>query len=148
VGPLGVRLHVLLVLVVALLAWLRPGLCARYGILLGTLVLHELAHALSSLVLGGRRALISISPVFGWASVERLRDRREALVAAAGPLTNLLIAAAALLGGARFDLSLGRAAFPDLILTANLLMGAVNLIPLGPLDGARIRRALKAEAVQ
>ncbi|MHC4958089.1 MAG: metalloprotease [Planctomycetota bacterium] len=144
IGPLGVRIHVLLVLVVVLLAWQRPALGARYGILLGTLVLHELSHALSSLALGGRRAVVSISPVFGWASVDRLRGRHEALVAAAGPVANLLVALVALLAGAGFDIHLGQATFPDLILTANLLMGVFNLVPIGPLDGGRIVRALKA----
>ena len=143
VGRLTVRLNLLLAPAVALIwAW-RPGLAARYLALLATLILHEMGHALVSLGLGGRRASISISPVFGWALVERLAPRREALVAAAGPAANLLLAGGLALAGAGLDFDLGGAAPADLALTASLLMGVANLIPLPPTDGGRILRALR-----
>ena len=143
VGRLTIRLNLLLaVAVAAIWAW-RPELAARYLVLLATLVLHEMGHALVSLALGGPRASISISPVFGWALVEPFADRREAIVAAAGPATNLLFAGILGLAGAALDFDLGRASLADLALTANLLMGGGNLIPLPPTDGGRILRALR-----
>jgi len=142
-GRLTIRLNLFLALAAgAIWAW-RPGLAARYLVLLATLVLHEMGHALVSLALRGSRARVSISPVFGWAEVERFGDRREAIVAAAGPATNLLLAGILGLAGAGLDFDLGRAALKDLALTANLLMGVGNLIPLPPTDGGRILRALR-----
>ena len=90
---LTIRLHLLVPVAAGLLFALRPDLAARYALLLASLVMHELGHALASLCVGGRKTVVSISPIFGWATVESFPDRRAALVAAAGPAANLLAAA-------------------------------------------------------
>ena len=103
-------------------------------------------------------------PVFGWAkpvpvSYARLRNpkRDMALVAAAGPITNFILAA---LAAVAFGLLL-RTADPvaapgptTLFLADNLknfiainvFLGTFNLLPLPPFDGSRIVRGLAPAA--
>jgi Zn-dependent protease len=128
---------VLLPVAAALLWTWTPALGRRYLLLLGVLAVHEFGHALASLVLGGRRARISLSPAFGWADVEAFADRREGWVALAGPVANLALAGGLALWGAGLDWGLRRATLPDFLFTVTLLMGLGNLIPLRPADGGR-----------
>jgi len=141
-------------------------------VIVASLVLHELAHALVATRLGdptpreqGRLTLnplphldplgtlmfaltYFVSPfIFGWAKPVlvqpgyfRRPQQHMALVAAAGPATNFLIAVvcAAILfhGGVAFGSDL----FRVLALTyqVNVVLGIFNLIPVPPLDGSRI----------
>jgi stage IV sporulation protein FB len=142
-GRLGIHAHVLVPVAAAgvglALGW---DIAQRYLLLLGTLLLHEFGHAGACLVLGGRGATVRVWPVFGRADVETMQGGRGAVVAAAGPALNLAAAAVSWALGGAFDLALGRAAPMDLLLTANLLMGVGNLLPVVPLDGGRVLRAL------
>jgi stage IV sporulation protein FB len=143
-GPSDLRFRVhALVPVAAAAAFLLGDFGWRYVMLLGCLVWHETAHAVAARALGARRAMVSLWPWFGKADVERLGGWREAVVALAAPAANLAVAGLlALACGARPVLRLGAASAADFALTANLLMGAINLIPVGPLDGGRALRAL------
>jgi len=141
-GRLTVRLHLLVPAAVVLCYALGRDIWLRYLLLLATLLLHELVHALASLALRGRRAVVRIWPVFGRADVDAFPDRREAWTALAAPLANLAVAASCLLAGGGWNLALGRAPLPDLLFTANLLMGIGDLLPLPFLDGGRALRAL------
>lgn len=68
---------------------------------------------------------------------ERLSRRAELAVLAAGPAVNLLVAAACLFVASR------RASYALYFFgAAQLVTGAYNLLPLGPLDGARMLRLL------
>jgi stage IV sporulation protein FB len=142
-GRLDVRMHVLVPAAAAaaglLLGW---GVALRYLLLLGTLLLHEMGHAGACLLLGGRAATVRVWPVFGRADVETMQGGRGAAVAAAGAAVNLAAAAAAWGLGGAFDLALRRAVPLDVLLTANLVMGVGNLVPVVPLDGGRVLRAL------
>ena len=90
-----------------------------------------------SLLLGGF--------VFGWAkpvpfNPYNLRNRKwgEAIVAAAGPASNFLIALAFGLA-LRFSAALAASAAAGLVATivlVNLMLGTFNLIPIPPLDGS------------
>ena len=121
-----------------------PGdLWLRYLLLLSTLVVHELAHALTALGLGRGRAVVEMWPLFGRADVETFGDRRAALVALSAPAANLVCAGALVLLGGRPTLALGSAPLLDLIQTAHLLMGLVNLLPIPPVDGGRALVALR-----
>ncbi|MEE8106467.1 MAG: M50 family metallopeptidase [Planctomycetota bacterium] len=140
------RLHMLTVLVAAALYW--NGLWWRYLLILAVLALHESAHAWAALALGAKRVEVRIWPLFGRALVERFPDRRLALVAAAGPVFNLLAAAGLALLGAEFNLRIARCSWPDLLFTANLVMGLGNLLPIPPADGGRVLAALRRGAKQ
>ncbi len=111
----------------------------------GRLTLDPLAH----LDPMGTLALLLVG--FGWGRPapfdpynlkEPIRD--SALIAAAGPLSNILIA---ILGGLVLKLGLvGDFSLLGVILfqlvSINLVLAVFNLIPVGPLDGAKVVLAL------
>ena len=111
----------------------RAGLCCA--------ALHECGHIAAYAFLWHRLPLLELSP-FGICL--RLRGqpmtRREQLVlSAAGPLTNLLCAGLLLFFMERFACwSFSGYRFA----ACHLLVGAVNLLPLPPLDGAGIVSAV------
>ena len=140
IGRLTLRAHVGLVLIAAVLFAVGGDLWIRYLLLLATLLLHELAHALVSLLFRGEQAVVSLWPWGGVAHVERFSDFREAVVALAGPASNLAVAGAAVAAGGGFSLELGRCPPLDFVFTCNLVMGLANLIPIPGLDGGRALR--------
>lgn len=120
----------------------------------GRLTLNPLPHLdpIGSVLIPGILALTHSPFLFGWAkpvpyNPYQLRGGRwgEALVAAAGPATNLLIAFlfaiplrfAGALGPSELVLSVS-----VLVIVANLSLAILNLIPLPPIDGSKIVRAL------
>jgi len=145
-GSLIVRLHLLLPALAGVAYLWRPRLAIGYLVLFATLALHELAHAAVAILLGAGRAEVQLLAYRGVAWIERLDARREAIVAAAGPVANLGAAAVAGALGAGPTLALAHAAAGDLFFTASLVMGAGNLLPVLPADGGRILRALRERA--
>ncbi|MES2014615.1 MAG: site-2 protease family protein [Patescibacteria group bacterium] len=124
---------------------------ARYA---GRLTLNPLPHIdpVGSVAIPGILALTGSPFLIGWAkpvpyNPYNLRNQRwgEALVGAAGPVTNLLIA---LLFGLilRFSGVLGISGsilgICVTVVTANLVLAIYNLIPIPPLDGSKVLRAL------
>lgn len=129
------------------------------------LSLNPLRHVdpMGTLILPGMLKLLGL-PVFGWAkpvpvSYARLRNpkRDMAIVAAAGPLTNFVLAA---LAAVAFGLLL-RGVDPQgtpgagvlfaaenikNFIAINVFLGAFNLLPLPPFDGSRIVRGLAPDA--
>jgi Zn-dependent protease len=142
-GPIVLRASLLLPPAALALAWLSPDAAARYALLLGALVAHELGHAIAALRLGARAVEVSIWPLFGRALLERLAGGREAAVAVAGPAVNLVLAGGLFTLGGRPDLGLRSAPLLDFLLTVNLGMGVGNLLPLAPADGGRALAALR-----
>lgn len=118
--------------------------------LFGRLTLNPIAHfdPLGALMLA-ISALSGTGFLFGWAkptpvNAANLRDRRngEVAVALAGPLSNLLMAAA---GALVYRLVTAGAAIPDqiaillfLFIVFNVGLAVINLIPIPPLDGAAL----------
>ena len=123
------------------------------------LSLNPIRHVdpLGTLILPGLLALAG-APVFGWAKPvpvvqQRLRNPRFGMmaVAAAGPLTNLVMAAIGALaigllvrGGAPADVSV-----PGFLVLAfsyfvaiNVFVGFFNLLPIPPFDGSHIVEGL------
>jgi Zn-dependent protease len=129
------------------------------------LTLNPIRHVdpLGTIVIPGALALASL-PVFGWAKPvpvdkRRLRNPRFGMmvVAAAGPLTNLVLATLAAIGLgllARADASGPAAAFLAMNLQnfvlINIFLALFNLLPIPPFDGSHIvegalpRRAARA----
>ncbi len=110
----------------------------------GTLILPGL------LILGQVLTIGRVAFMFGWAkpvpvSAWRFRHPRQgmALVAAAGPAMNFLLAwltALALHGTAGVSGALGDTVdqMLNLFILSNLVLGLFNLLPIPPLDGGRI----------
>ena len=125
-------------------AWMASKCGDNTAARMGRLTLNPMAH----LDIMGSLMILFVG--FGWAKPvpvdsRNLRDPRKDMmkVAAAGPLSNLLLAMLAgmawrLLGGINFLLDTN---FPVLIFyftQINIALAVFNLIPVSPLDGSQI----------
>jgi Zn-dependent protease len=116
----------------------------------GCVVLHELGHALAARWYGIRTRDITLYPIGGVASLQRISEKplEELVIAIAGPAVNVIIVAALTvvialahaLSPATFVNSL-LSDFLEILWQANGIMILFNLIPAFPLDGGRIFRA-------
>lgn len=124
-----------------------------------SVVLHELSHALVGRAFGIPVRRITLFIFGGMAHMEREppSPTAELLMAAAGPITSIVIGLAATAGAvALLPMPLDRVVDPVLALSfvspvatllfwlgpVNLLLGAFNLVPGFPLDGGRVLRAI------
>jgi len=121
-------------------------------------VLHELAHrvvarhygAEAHFVANDTMLIISIVVAFtgflfaapgavwysGW-----LNKRQGGLIAAAGPITNMVLAlifAGLLVGAQRTDVSNLVRLGLDMGFRINAILGVFNMLPIGPIDGAKV----------
>ncbi len=149
---------------------------ARVVVLIIAFTVHELSHAVTADYLGDptprRMGRITLNPLkhldpvgtllliiagFGWAKPVMINPMNMrgnprtsmAIVAAAGPISNLLMAAIAAVffrlglvsfvqGSGAFSLSLLMSEF----IWINLILAFFNLIPIPPLDGSKILYAI------
>ncbi len=122
--------------------------------LAGRLSPNPLRHIdpLGSVIIPGILFLTNAGMLFGWAkpvpyNPYNLRNQKwgEALVAAAGPAVNILIAvvfALLIRSAGVLDLSVSFVNLAAYIVYMNLLLAFFNMIPLPPLDGSKILAAL------
>ncbi len=121
-------------------------------------VAHEFGHALMARRYGIRTRDITMLPIGGLASLERIPEKpsEELAVALAGPAVNVLILgilwvflfATGQLGSLNNYLvapdPLDPRFFAENLFVANLALVVFNLIPAFPMDGGRVLRALLA----
>ena len=115
-------------------------------------VLHEYGHVLTARRFGIATRDITLLPIGGVASVERLPEKpgQELLVALAGPAVNAVIAIVLIaVFGADLDSEFAAASVDDpklgfatRLAMANVMLALFNLIPAFPMDGGRVLRAL------
>ena len=161
--PIHAHATFVLVLIYGAVQWGRGGGVAgmAFGVL-ATLVifvgvaLHELGHAVVARRVGIPVLGIVLLPIGGVAALGRNpeRPRQELVIALAGPLVNVALAiplalALALVGmqPALQTASYGLPGWRSLLaiaFMANLALAAFNLLPIFPLDGGKVLRALLA----
>ncbi len=160
VSGIVVRVHMTFFLLLAWIGtmlWLYKGPAAAIdGIvfvlfLFACVVLHELGHAFAARRYGIGTRDITLLPIGGLASLDRMPEDpgQEVVVALAGPAVNIVIAALLFLVlGAQIDtgglegFGTGAASFIARLATVNLVLAVFNLIPAFPMDGGRVLRAL------
>ncbi len=114
-------------------------------VFLGSVLLHEVGHALVGRMRGMRQAVITLY-LFGGATnaSDPAGPADEFLMTLAGPSVNLLLALG--LWGVQVLATHGRidavAQVAGEAAWLNLLLGAFNLVPASPLDGGRILEAV------
>jgi len=123
----------------------------------GCVLLHEFGHALTARRFGIKTADITLLPIGGVARLERMPEdpKQEFLIAIAGPLVNVAIAAVLFLllafsGGLKAlpeTLDVG-AHFWYLLLSVNVVLVVFNMIPAFPMDGGRVLRSILARKME
>jgi Zn-dependent protease len=129
------------------------------GVLLVSVLLHELGHLLGAIRVGGSSDLIVVGPLGGLSHPEIPREpQAELLVALAGPMISLGVVLAVLPALLSTKIGVANLLIPwhpvgliagewwvvtlKLTFWTNWLLFLVNLLPAYPLDGARVLRAL------
>jgi Zn-dependent protease/CBS domain-containing protein len=152
-----IRLHFTFLLLLVFLIFIGIGgnqsgaTTAVYIIaLFGSVLVHELCHALVARIYGLRTQEIVMFPIGGVSRLEsQPTPRQEPLIALAGPAANLIIGLV-LLATQHDFLPLEKLSVPtdanliERIAFGNLLLGLFNLLPAYPMDGGRILRSLIA----
>lgn len=124
----------------------RPEALALLAALILSLFVHELSHALTARRLGIQVIDITFMPHAGMARMRGLPEdpRVESFVALAGPVSNLILAAAMWPVMALTPASSGLGIFASSMVVVNLFLGLLNLLPAFPMDGGRVLRSLLA----
>lgn len=117
-----------------------------FGLIIASVVLHELGHALAARSFGIDTREIVLYPIGGLARLDRVPSgQAELVIAASGPLVNLGVALGLTLVmetfGLPWDFGSGFGAVLPWIAVANLVLCLFNLLPAFPMDGGRILRA-------
>lgn len=132
-----------------------PGLLWSVGLIslfFVCVILHELGHSLTARRYGVRTSRILLLPIGGMAELEQIprKPSAELLITLAGPAVNFLLVALLLPFAWRGYFGAEEVALyspTGLVIQlcfANLIMGTFNLVPVFPMDGGRILRALLA----
>ena len=117
-----------------------------YILLMDSAILHEIGHLVAGLVLKFKPEEIKLNPV-GLRIQFKVSDEeykikntktlniKKAIIALAGPLTNLIIAVITIIIA---KINFQNMYIYQLIIYSNLLIAMFNLIPIYPMDGGRI----------
>lgn len=122
-------------------------------LLFACVLAHEFGHIFTARAFGVETPYVTLLPIGGVSRLARIPEKpgQELLIAIAGPLVNVVIAAILMaltptrLGAALFAaMQNPHASMIDQLAAANVLLAAFNMIPAFPMDGGRVLRALLA----
>ncbi|MEL6480575.1 MAG: site-2 protease family protein [Pseudomonadota bacterium] len=107
-----------------------------------SILLHELGHAVGASFVGIRTREVALHLLGGHVRLARHPQggREELIIALAGPAVNIAIAM--LLLGLRFSGAIPSDSMASELAVLNLALALFNLLPLFPLDGGRVLRAV------
>ena len=134
---------------------------ALVAIIFGSVVLHELGHALVGRYSGVPARAIVLLPIGGVTIFDEAQPtvaadwRRDVKIAVAGPLVNFVVAGVAALGVAIAwphaklwdNLYVTSNDLPHSLVWANLWLAGFNLLPAYPMDGGRVLRAVYSRSM-
>ncbi|TMJ92723.1 MAG: site-2 protease family protein [Alphaproteobacteria bacterium] len=158
----AVRVHVTFLLFLGWIfaaSWVTGGPQAAWQglaflvLLFACVVAHEFGHIFTARAFGVSTPDVTLLPIGGVARLERIPEEpyEEFLVAIAGPLVNVAIAAALIvLAGARvnagdlYAVESPHTSMVDRLAAVNLFLAVFNMIPAFPMDGGRVLRAILA----
>ncbi len=157
VAGIDLYLHATFLLMMAVLVLFSQevGAVLVVSALFGCVVLHELGHALMARRYGIPTEDITLYPIGGVARLHRMprAPGAELLIALAGPAVNvvlalMLLAMGGLLGVLTPELAAGSigSLLADLLMV-NVILAGFNLIPIFPMDGGRVLRALLSSQI-
>ncbi len=118
---------------------------SRLAVLIIVILIHELAHCYACVYYGIGISEIEIFIFGGVAKFQKYIEenpKQEIIIALAGPISNFIFVVIMFLIMNRFNI--GANYMIQLFLTANVIIGLFNLIPILPLDGGRIARGIIA----
>jgi Zn-dependent protease/CBS domain-containing protein len=151
VAGIQLRIHLTFLLLIGWIALGSANSVIFVLLLFLCVVLHEFGHALAAKAYGINTPDITLLPIGGVARLERIPEepKQELVIAIAGPLVNVIIAACLYaVIGAR-----GHVAPQNAVQSGDMLSGLFqinvwlllfNLLPAFPMDGGRVLRALLA----
>ncbi|MEL6768760.1 MAG: site-2 protease family protein [Pseudomonadota bacterium] len=107
-----------------------------------SILLHELGHAVGAHLVGIRTREVALHVLGGHVRLDRQpkSGREELIIALAGPAVNIAIAV--LLLGLRFADAIPSDSMASELAVLNLALALFNMLPLFPLDGGRVLRAV------
>ena len=148
------RLKIDLKIFLFLFLFLLTSQIEMYIILMIFAIIHELGHLVAGLILKFKPEEVKLTPVglqirFKIDSREyneKIKEARslnikKAIIALAGPLTNLIIAVVTIIIG-YFNANIQNTYIYQIIIYANFLIAMFNLIPIYPMDGGRVLKEL------
>lgn len=142
--PIRIHITLIILLLVAAFRFGFWGVVYTVGIFI-SVVLHELGHSWVAIGKGCRVHEIMLLPIGGVAKLDHIptRPRDEFLVAAAGPLTSLILSGIFFLLSGTGPLKFLMEGLAEI----NLILCLFNLLPSFPMDGGRIFRALMSPKI-
>ncbi|MTI48501.1 M50 family metallopeptidase [Sporosalibacterium faouarense] len=145
-GIKGVKIKINFLLLMLIGFYLYLGYGQEIIIGIGSVLCHEMIHVVTSIRLGIQMDEIELFPFGGIAKADGIfwfSITEEIIVAVVGPATNFVIA---LLFYLLKEVGINNSVI-NLIIRSNIIIGSFNLLPVFPLDGGKIVRALFSNRV-
>ncbi|HLW34489.1 MAG TPA: site-2 protease family protein [Chthoniobacterales bacterium] len=151
IAGIQLRIHVTFLLLIGWIALGSSSAVIFVLLLFLCVVLHEFGHALAAKAYGINTPDITLLPIGGVARLERIPEepKQELVIAIAGPLVNVIIAACLyVVIGARGhvapEIAVQKGDMLAGLFQINVWLLLFNLLPAFPMDGGRVLRALLA----